>query len=242
MTHEQQESILIVDDEASIRQVLRMYLEKEGYFIEEAEDGLDAWHKMEQTEYDLIILDLMLPLISGVELCAQLREKKQTPVIILSARGDQSDRLRGFEAGADDYVVKPFSPREVVFRIKTILQRTSARAAQAQLAKEEADPIALPHLTIEPRAHRVTVDGKIVELARKEYELLYFFATNPNTTFSREELVKRVWNDASSIHDQRTVDTHIRKIRRKLSALSPEAAELIATKWGVGYELSVEKG
>lgn len=240
MKDHQQRNILIVDDEVNIRRVLRMYLQKEGFSVEEAEDGVDAWRKMEQTEYDLIILDLMLPKIGGIELCTMLRQKRLTPVIILSAKGEESDRLRGFEVGADDYVVKPFSPKEVVYRIKTILQRTSVGACQILPAKEAEHPILLPHLTIEPRAHRVTVGERVVELARKEYELLYFFATHPNTTFSRKDLVKRVWSDAS-IQDQRTVDTHIRKIRKKLSAISPEAANMITTKWGQGYQLNMEK-
>ncbi|ELK41296.1 response regulator transcription factor [Brevibacillus agri] len=230
-------TILIVDDEERIRRILRMYLEKAGYVADEADDGSAALSLAEQIDYDLIILDLMLPEMDGIELCRRLRKRQQVPIVIVSARGEQADRLRGFEAGADDYVVKPFSPHELMYRIRAILQR--ARSQQEKAGESRAAPAAIAYsdLLIEPLAHRVTVGGNVVELARKEFDLLHFLALHPNETFSREDLLRHVWNDASVQRDARTVDTHVRKIRKKLFQRSPAAAGLIATVWGWGYQL-----
>ncbi|KZE49022.1 two-component system response regulator [Brevibacillus parabrevis] len=232
-------TILIVDDEERIRRILRMYLENAGYVVDEAEDGFAALKLVKQIDYDLIILDLMMPGMDGIELCLRLRETDPVPIVIVSARGEQADRLRGFEAGADDYVVKPFSPHELVYRIKAILHRTAS--LQETGKKSSGSPVAIsyPDLLIEPLAHRVTVSGKTVGLAPKEFELLYFLALHPNETFSREDLLQNVWNDESE-RDSRTVDAHVRKIRKKLSQRSPEAAGMITTVWGWGYQLCAE--
>ncbi|MED4570015.1 response regulator transcription factor [Brevibacillus agri] len=161
-------TILIVDDEERIRRILRMYLEKAGYVADEADDGSAALSLVEQIDYDLVILDLMLPEMDGIELCRRLRERQQVPIVIVSARGEQADRLRGFEAGADDYVVKPFSPHELMYRIRAILQR--ARSQQEKAGESRAVPAAIAYsdLLIEPLAHRVTVGGNVVELARSK--------------------------------------------------------------------------
>ncbi|WP_277563613.1 response regulator transcription factor [Cohnella ginsengisoli] len=231
--------ILVVDDEERIRRLLRMYLEKEGYVIEEAEDGETALRLALQEEYDLIVLDLMLPGIDGMEVCSRLRQSKATPVIMLTAKGEEVNRVQGFEAGADDYVVKPFSPREVIFRIKAILRRSSATAF---LSKElnTSNNIVFPHLVIEHDAHRVTAGGQEVNLTPKEYELLHYLASSPDKVFSREDLLKDVWN-YDFFGDLRTVDTHVKRLREKLNRVSTEAAAMITTVWGVGYKLEVAK-
>ena len=165
--------ILVVDDEERIRRLLRMYLEKEGYVIDEAEDGETALKKALQEDYDLIVLDLMLPGMDGIEVCTRLRQQKATPVLMLTAKGEEVNRVQGFEVGADDYVVKPFSPREVIFRIKAIIRRSSATAFLAKDAKV-SNKIVFPHLVIEHDAHRVTAGGQEVNLTPKEYELLHY--------------------------------------------------------------------
>lgn len=232
-------SILVVDDEERIRRLLRMYLEKEGYEIDEAEDGETALEKASHTNYDLVLLDVMLPGIDGVEVCAKLRQVKSTPVIMLTAKGEETNRVQGFEAGADDYVVKPFSPREVIYRVKAILRRSSATAF---LSKDtySSNNIVFPHLVIEHDAHRVSADGQEVALTPKEYELLHFLAVSPDKVFSREELLKDVWN-YEFFGDLRTVDTHVKRLREKLNKVSVDAAAMITTVWGVGYKLEVPK-
>ncbi|MBB6674184.1 response regulator transcription factor [Cohnella nanjingensis] len=231
--------ILVVDDEERIRRLLRMYLEKEGYAIEEAEDGETALRRAQQEEFDLIVLDLMLPGIDGMEVCTRLRQTKATPIIMLTAKGEEVNRVQGFEVGADDYVVKPFSPREVIFRIKAILRRSSATAF---LSKElnTSNNIVFPHLVIEHDAHRVTAGGQEVNLTPKEYELLHYLASSPDKVFSREDLLKDVWN-YDFFGDLRTVDTHVKRLREKLNRVSTEAASMITTVWGVGYKLEVAK-
>jgi two-component system response regulator ResD len=236
---DQKERILVVDDEERIRRLLRMYLEKEGYEIEEAEDGESALQKATEGDYTLVILDVMLPGIDGVEVCARLRQVKSTPVLMLTAKGEEVNRVQGFEVGADDYVVKPFSPREVIYRVKAILRRSSATA---YLTKESgtSNNIVFPHLTIEHDAHRVLAGGHEVGLTPKEYELLHYLAVSPDKVFSREELLKDVWN-YEFFGDLRTVDTHVKRLREKLNKVSPDSASMITTVWGVGYKLEVPK-
>ncbi|HEY0826750.1 MAG TPA: response regulator transcription factor [Bacilli bacterium] len=232
-------SILVVDDEERIRRLLRMYLEKEGYQIEEAEDGEAALAKATEKDFDLILLDLMLPGMDGIEVCTKLRQIKSTPIIMLTAKGEEVNRVQGFEVGADDYVVKPFSPREVIYRVKAILRRSSATA---YLSKDDnvSNNIVFPHLVIEHDAHRVTAGGQEVGLTPKEYELLHYLATSPDKVFSREDLLKDVWN-YEFFGDLRTVDTHVKRLREKLNKVSPEASAMITTVWGVGYKLEVPK-
>jgi two-component system response regulator ResD len=236
---DKQHTILVVDDEERIRRLLRMYLEKEHFQIEEAEDGETALQMALEKDYDLILLDVMLPGIDGVEVCSRLRLQKATPVIMLTAKGEEANRVQGFEVGVDDYVVKPFSPREVIFRVKAILRRSSATAF---LAKESTSgsTIVFPHVMIEHDAHRVTVDGQEVSLTPKEYELLHYLAVSPDKVFSREQLLKDVWN-YEFFGDLRTVDTHVKRLREKLNKVSPDAASMITTVWGVGYKLEVPR-
>lgn len=236
---EQEERILVVDDEERIRRLLRMYLEKEGYIIDEAEDGDTALKMATENDYTLIVLDVMLPGMDGIEVCSRLRQVKATPVILLTAKGEETNRVHGFEAGADDYVVKPFSPREVVYRVKAIIRRSSATAYLAGTGNGSND-IIFPHLVIEHDAHRVTADGKEVALTPKEYELLHYLAMSPDKVFSREQLLKDVWH-YDFFGDLRTVDTHVKRLREKLNRVSPDAAAMITTVWGVGYKLEVTK-
>jgi len=233
------ERILVVDDEERIRRLLRMYLEKEGYVVEEAEDGETALRMATENDYALIVLDVMLPGLDGIEVCSRLRQVKATPVILLTAKGEESNRVHGFEAGADDYVVKPFSPREVIYRVKAIIRRSSATAYLTGTATASND-IVFPHLVIEHDAHRVTADGKEVSLTPKEYELLHYLASSPDKVFTREQLLKDVWH-YDFFGDLRTVDTHVKRLREKLNRVSPEAASMITTVWGVGYKLEVVK-
>ena len=190
-------------------------------------------------DYDLILLDLMLPGMDGIEVCQHLRERKATPVIMLTAKGEEANRVQGFEAGTDDYVVKPFSPREVVFRVKALLRRSSTTAYLTTEGPSH-NVIVFPDISIDHDAHRVLVLGEEISLTPKEYELLYYLAKNPDRVFSREELLKDVWH-YEFFGDLRTVDTHIKRLREKLNKISPLAANMIATVWGIGYKLEVPK-
>ncbi|WP_138416882.1 response regulator transcription factor [Aquibacillus sediminis] len=229
--------ILVVDDEDRIRRLIRMYLEREGYEVHEAEDGEKGLELALENYYELILLDLMLPGIDGVEVCKQLRESKETPVIMLTAKGEESNRVEGFEVGTDDYIVKPFSPREVVLRVKALLRRSTTNK-MANTDNSSKDVIEFPHLYIDNDAHKVSADGKDVGLTPKEYELLHFLAKAPNKVFDREQLLKEVWN-YEFFGDLRTVDTHVKRLREKLSKVSEDAAKMIVTVWGVGYKFEV---
>lgn len=232
-------NILIVDDEERIRRLLVMYLKKEGYTVTEAENGEVALQKALEQDFDLILLDLMLPGIDGIEVCTKLRQTKATPVIMLTAKGEEENRVQGFEVGTDDYVVKPFSPREVMYRVKTILRRSS-KVAYFSKKESYSNNIIFPQLLIEYDAHRVTAGGQEVALTPMEYELLYYLSISPYKVFSREDLLKDVWN-YDFFGDLRTVDTHVKRLREKLNKVSPEAAKMITTVWGIGYKLEVPK-
>ncbi|WP_079530165.1 response regulator transcription factor [Halobacillus hunanensis] len=229
--------ILVVDDEERIRRLIRMYLEREDYIVEEAEEGNEALRKALQEDYDVILLDLMMPGMDGIEVCKELREKKATPVIMLTAKGEESNRVQGFEVGTDDYIVKPFSPREVVLRVKALLRRASStKFLETDTAARNV--LVFPHMTIDNDAHRVTADNKEVALTPKEYELLNYMAQKPDKVFDREQLLKEVWQ-YEFFGDLRTVDTHVKRLREKLSKVSIDAAGMIVTVWGVGYKFEV---
>lgn len=196
MEHTTQTKILVVDDEARIRRLLKMYLERENYEIDEAENGDEAIQKGLQTDYDLILLDLMMPGTDGIEVCNQIRDKKATPIIMLTAKGEEANRVQGFEAGTDDYIVKPFSPREVVLRVKALLRRSS-QTSYLNTGTTTKDVLVFSHLSIDHDAHRVTADGKEVSLTPKEYELLYFLAKTPDKVYDREKLLKKYGNMSS---------------------------------------------
>ncbi|GEL08424.1 response regulator transcription factor [Salisediminibacterium halotolerans] len=226
--------ILVVDDEERIRRLLKMYLERENYQVDDAENGEKALDKALDIDYDLIVLDLMMPGMDGLEVCQELRKHKATPVVMLTAKGEEANRVDGFEAGTDDYIVKPFSPREVVLRVKALLRRASSTKF-LQTETTTKDVLVFPHLTIDNDAHRVTADGNHISLTPKEYELLHYMAQAPDKVFAREQLLKDVWN-YDFFGDLRTVDTHVKRLREKLNNVSPEAANMISTVWGVGYK------
>ncbi|EJG0098232.1 response regulator transcription factor [Staphylococcus pseudintermedius] len=231
--------ILVVDDEHRIRKLLKLYLEREGYVIAEANDGREALDMATKYDYSCILLDLMLPEMDGLEVAVKLRELKDTPIIMLTAKGEENNRVEGFESGADDYIVKPFSPREVVLRVKALLRRTESSKAE-QNEPHARDMIEFKHLTIDNDAHKVLADGTPVNLTPKEYELLIFLAKTPNKVFDREQLLKEVWH-YEFYGDLRTVDTHVKRLREKLNRVSADAAKMIQTVWGVGYKFEVSK-
>ncbi|PYZ94465.1 DNA-binding response regulator [Salipaludibacillus keqinensis] len=231
--------ILVVDDEERIRRLLKMYLEREKYDVDDAENGEKALKMALEEDYDLIVLDLMMPGIDGIEVCEEIRKHKATPIIMLTAKGEEANRVQGFEAGTDDYIVKPFSPREVVLRVKALLRRSSSTKF-LQTETTTKDVLVFPYLTIDNDAHRVTADGKLINLTPKEYELLHYLAQAPDKVFAREQLLKDVWN-YEFFGDLRTVDTHIKRLREKLNKVTPEAANMISTVWGVGYKFEAVK-
>lgn len=231
------EKILLVDDEERIRKLLNLYLTREGYEITEAGDGKAALELAMNEDFHCILLDLMMPEMDGIEVAKELRKEKSTPVIMLTAKGEEADRVEGLEVGADDYIVKPFSPREVVLRVKAILRRSS-ETAFIENDSSAKDIIVYEHLVIDNDAHRVLADDKKVNLTPKEYELLLFLAKSPDKVFNREELLKEVWN-YDFYGDLRTVDTHVKRLREKLNKVSPEASQMIHTVWGIGYKFEV---
>ncbi|WP_415409291.1 response regulator [Staphylococcus agnetis] len=231
--------ILVVDDEERIRKLLKIYLEREGYQVVEATDGEEALQLAQAHDYACILLDLMLPKRDGIEVATMLRETKETPIIMLTAKGEENNRVEGFESGADDYIVKPFSPREVVLRVKALLRRTQSQLTD-QNEPHARDVISFKHLTIDNDAHKVLADETPVNLTPKEYELLIYLAKTPNKVFDREQLLKEVWH-YEFYGDLRTVDTHVKRLREKLNRVSSDAAQMIQTVWGVGYKFEVNE-
>lgn len=225
--------ILIVDDEKHICELVRLYLEQEGFATDVAFDGEEAVWKAKALNPLLIILDIMLPKLNGWDVCREVRKFTNVPIIMLTAKGEEFDKVLGLELGADDYITKPFSPRELVARVKAILRRT---VQEEQLPREEI--IQLPHLTINRSSREVVVEGQEVALTPKEFDLLWFLAKNPGKVFSREQLLAAVWG-YDYYGDLRTVDTHIKRLREKVE--SKQAKQLIKTVWGVGYKLEVSQ-
>jgi two-component system response regulator ResD len=236
MDLEQQPKILVVDDEERIRRLVRMYLERSGFLVDEADDGQAALDMALKNAYALIILDLMLPGMDGRDVCVHIRQHLDTPIIMLTAAGDESNRIHGFELGADDYVVKPFSPRELVMRVKALLKR----AGEPEFAKVELQQVlTFPDLVIHIDARRVEVAGHEISLTPKEFDLLLYMAQRPEKVFAREELLRDVWN-YQFYGDQRTVDTHVKRLREKLGNASEKVSQYIVTVWGVGYKFEVQ--
>ena len=223
-----EQRIMVVDDDPNVLEILTMYLEKENYKVLTANNGKEALNKVYNKNPDLIILDIMMPEIDGKEVIKKIREKNQIPVIFLSAKSEEFDRILGLELGADDYVTKPFSPREVVTRVKVILKRVNNKDS------DEKDIISYPSLKIDPGERKVTVQDKVIDLSPKEYELLLILAQNPGQVFNRERLYERIWG-LDSYGDLRSVDVHINWIRKKLNV------NYIKTVWGVGYKFEVEE-
>lgn len=232
---EQNSRILVVDDEERIRRLVRMYLERSGFVVDEASDGRQALEMALGGSYSLIVLDLMLPGMDGRDVCAQIRQYYQTPIIMLTAAGDEMNRIQGFELGADDYVVKPFSPRELVMRVKALLKRTG----EPETSKSELQQVlSFQELVIHIDARRVEVSNREVSLTPKEFDLLVYMAQRPDKVFGREELLRDVWN-YQFYGDQRTVDTHVKRLREKLGQYSERVSRYIVTVWGVGYKFEV---
>lgn len=219
--------ILIADDEERLRDMIREYTILEGYVIDEASDGVEALNLFKQHEYRLVILDVMMPKIDGWTVCREIRKSSQVPVIMLTARAEEYDKLLGFELGADDYIVKPFSPKELLARMKAIVRRSS----KAENSDLEKDKLEIEGLSIEFDARNVYIDQKTVNLTPKEYELLCFFVQNQNRVFSREQLLNSVWG-YDFIGDDRTVDTHVKMLRESLG----NYRKFIVTVWGTGYK------
>ena len=221
--------ILIVDDEAKIREVIKEYAEFSGYEVTEAEDGMSAIGLCKLNDYDLIIMDIMMPKLDGFSACKEIKKLKDIPVIMLSARGEEYDKLFGFELGIDDYVVKPFSPKELMARINVILSRKNAGSASAQGVMKFGG------LEINIPARTVTVDGQKVDLTPKEYDLLFYLVENRNLALSRDKLLSDIWG-YDFFGDDRTIDTHIKNLRNNLGPYR----DYIVTLRGVGYKFEYE--
>jgi len=219
--------VLIIEDDPNVAEVVTRYLEREGYVVEAADDGLQGLERALSDPPDLVVLDLMLPALSGLEVCRRLRAKAPVPVIMLTARGEEVDRIAGLELGADDYVAKPFSPRELTARVKAVLRR-----AAGGLAGEEAGVLRAGDLEVDPVAHEARLHGELVSLTAREFDLLAHLMRNPRRAFRREELLADVWGFAYG--DTSTVTVHVRRLREKVEA-DPSAPSHICTVWGVGY-------
>lgn len=217
--------LLIVDDEARIRALIAKYAAFEGYETEEAENGMQAVEKCRQRHYDLIIMDVMMPELDGFSAVREIRKTDPVPVIMLSARGEEYDRIHGFELGIDDYVVKPFSPKELMARVNVVLERRNATK------KEETDAMDFGGLSVNMAARTVSIDGERVELTPKEYDLLFYLIKNKNIALSRDKLLSDIWG-YDFFGDDRTIDTHIKNLRNNLGPYR----DFIVTLRGVGYK------
>ena len=220
--------LLIVDDEKRIRALIAKYASFEGYETDEAEDGMQAVAMCRERRYDLIIMDVMMPELDGFSAVREIRKHSDTPVIMLSARGEEYDRIHGFELGIDDYVVKPFSPKELMMRVGAVLKRSGSD-------KTTEETVTIDGLTVNFTARRVTVDGQELDLSPKEYDLLFYMVRNRGIALSREKLISDVWGYAF-FGDDRTLDTHIKLLRRQLGRY----ADRITTLRGVGYRFEKE--
>lgn len=219
--------ILVVDDEYRIRQLIRKYAEFEGYEVEEAVDGMQAIEVCRKEEFDLIIMDVMMPELDGFSACREIRKFRTTPIIMLSARGEEYDKIHGFELGSDDYVVKPFSPKELMMRVNAVIKRSNGGVSGDDIKK---DIFEYEGLKVDFSARIVTIDGSRVEMTPKEYELFFFMVRNKGLALTREKLISEVWG-YDFFGDERTLDTHIKLLRKSLGDYS----RCIVTLRGVGY-------
>ena len=219
--------VLVVDDEKIIVKGLKFSLEQEGWQVDCAYDGEEALQMAQSNRYQIILLDLMLPKLSGLEVCQQIRETSNVPIIMLTAKSSEEDELRGFDLGVDEYISKPFSPKILVARVEAVLRRSNAAAAEEILCAGD--------ITIDKSAHLVKVDGNEIELSYKEFELLTYFVENQGIALSREKILNNVWN-YDYYGDARTIDTHVKKLRSKLGK---KGGEYIKTIWGMGYKFEV---
>ena len=222
--------LLVVDDEPKIREVIREYAEFNGYEVTEAEDGMSAVGLCKLNKYDLVILDIMMPKLDGFTACKEIKKISDVPIIMLSARGEEYDKLFGFELGIDDYIVKPFSPKELMARVNVVLERRNS------VSKDNSSVLTFDGLEINIAARTVSVDGKRVELTPKEYDLLFYLIKNKNIALSRDKLLSDIWG-YDFFGDDGTIDTHIKNLRNNLGPYR----DFIVTLRGVGYKFEYEK-
>ncbi len=222
--------ILVVEDEPSIAEVVGLYLQRAGYQVQTAADGKIATTILEKEIPDLVILDLMLPEIDGLSLTRWLRDRSDVPIIMLTARREEIDRIAGLEMGADDYVVKPFSPQELVSRVRAVMRRMK----REQVSAESERPLTFGELVINALSRTVTISGKDIPLTAKEFDMLYLLAQHPKQVYTREQLLERIWGGAEYI-DPGTVTVHIRRVREKIE-VDPSNPIRLVTVWGVGYK------
>ena len=218
--------VLVVDDDVTVREVVVSYLRAAGHGVREAGDGQQALDVLDQEAADLVVLDLMMPVLDGLETCRRLRATSDVPIIMLTALGSEQDRVIGLETGADDYVTKPFSPRELVLRVESILRRTAATQTEPVEITVDGD------LTVDAARREALLGGEVMPLTVREFDLLRFLASHPGIAYSREELLSHVWG--WSFGDQSTVTVHVRRLREKLEK-DPTSPTRLVTVWGVGY-------
>ncbi len=226
-----QYKVLIVDDEVNICELISLYAKKEGYEVITANDGEEAIEKFDNEKPSIVILDIMLPKKSGIDVCREIRGKSKTPIIMLTAKGETFDKVLGLEMGADDYMVKPFEMKELMARVKAVLRRSGEQESKND------DEIVLGDLTINQTTHEATIKGKVLSLPLKEFELLTFLVKNKNKVFKREQLLEKIWG-YDFVCDSRTVDVHIKRLREKIEA--PENPWKIQTVWRVGYKFEMK--
>jgi DNA-binding response OmpR family regulator len=228
------EKILIVDDEANICELLRLYLEKEGYTTQVVNDGNTAISVFETFKPDMVLLDIMLPGLDGWQICREIRKTSQTPIIMLTAKGEVFDKVLGLELGADDYIVKPFEPKEVIARVKAVLRRVSP---QQPVAEDTNKVVNYDKLSINLTNYELKINGEYVDAPPKELELIYHLASNPNRVYTRDQLLDEVWG-FEYYGNSRTVDVHVKRLREKLEGVSDQWE--LRTIWGVGYKFDTK--
>ena len=222
--------ILIVEDEANIRELLRLYLEREGYTVLEAENGVEGIKKWKSDKPDMLLLDVMMPVMDGWEVCREIRAESDVPIIMLTAKGETADRVSGLEMGADDYIVKPLEMPEVIARVRAVFRRIAPDDAPEKLSFD--------NLVIDKQAYDLVIKGKRVDAPPKEIELLYFLASSPNRVFTRAQLLDEVWG-FDYFGDTRTADVHVKRLREKLEGVSDKWE--LKTVWGVGYKFETKE-
>lgn len=233
----EKQKILIVDDDTSISELISLYLNKECYDTKTVEDGEEALKSFDEYNPDLVLLDLMLPGIDGYQVCREIRAKSDTPVIMLSAKGEVFDKVLGLELGADDYMIKPFDSKELVARVKAVLRRYNKKASKPDRREQVGDYVEYPDLIVNLTNYSVIYKGHTIEMPPKELELLYFLSSSPNQVFTREQLLDHIWG-YEYLGDTRTVDVHIKRLREKLN---DNEYWSISTVWGIGYKFEVKK-
>jgi two-component system, OmpR family, phosphate regulon response regulator PhoB len=222
-------TVLVVDDEPTIREIVVRYLQREGYLTIEAADGNRAREILEAETPGLVVLDVMLPGTDGLELCRWIRSRSKLPVIMLTARGEETDRIVGLELGADDYVTKPFSPRELAARVRTVLRR-------AEPQTDSGERLSFDELKLDSASREVTKQGRPVRMTAKEFDLLWFLASHPRRVFSRDDIMRRIWGYSAAL-DTGTLTVHVRRLRQKLED-DPSRPRHLETVWGIGYRFT----